>query len=63
MLILSRRPGETLVFETENETITLHFGLRKGQIKVSISAPESVNIARGELLLERGRPGDDEQDY
>jgi carbon storage regulator CsrA len=50
MLILTRRAGETVVLETENEKITLHFDLDGRQIKVGISAPQSVHVVRGELL-------------
>lgn len=50
MLKLTRRPGETIVLETDNEEITLHFKLDGKLIKVGIDAPKSVNIARGELL-------------
>ncbi|MFP5415235.1 MAG: carbon storage regulator [Gammaproteobacteria bacterium] len=55
MLKLTRRPGETLILETENEKITLHFDLDGKQIKVRIDAPASVNIVRGEVLDLDGR--------
>ena len=50
MLILTRRPGETLVLQTDHEEIEIQFGLDGRQIKVSIDAPPSVRIVRGELL-------------
>ena len=46
---LTRRPGETIVLTTGNEEITIHFDLASRQIKVSVDAPLSVDILRGEL--------------
>ena len=50
MLKLTRRPGETLVLQTEHEEIRIHFKLHHQQIKLGIVAPSSVVILRGELL-------------
>ena len=50
MLILSRRSGETIVLKTETEEIVMHFDIDSKQVAVSIDAPQSVRIWRGELL-------------
>jgi carbon storage regulator CsrA len=49
MLSLTRRPGETLILQTETEEIVIYFDLDGKQIKVGINAPSSVSILRGEL--------------
>lgn len=49
MLKLRRRPGETLIFETEQGRIRIYFGLDHQQIKLSIQVPKTINIIRGEL--------------
>ena len=50
MLVLTRRVGETLLIETDNEVIEvmiLHAG--GNQVRVGIEADKSVRIVRAEL--------------
>ncbi|MDX2464410.1 MAG: carbon storage regulator [Porticoccus sp.] len=49
MLKLSRRSGETLVIQTEEGKVTIHFRLENGRAKLEIKAPRSVKIWRGEI--------------
>lgn len=47
MLILTRRPGETIRI---NDDITLHVvEIKGGQVRLAIDAPRSVHVMRGEL--------------
>lgn len=48
MLVLSRRASESLVIG-ENITITI-LDIGRGQVRIGIDAPKSVNIVRDELL-------------
>jgi len=57
MLILSRRPGESLRIG-DDVTITV-LGVRGGQVKIGIDAPKSVKIVREELTV--GRTGSPEE--
>jgi carbon storage regulator len=52
MLILTRRPGETLIVETpDGERITVTVLEVKGnQVKIGTDAPDDVSIVRKELL-------------
>jgi carbon storage regulator len=48
MLVLSRKPGETVVI---GGTVTLTvLGRTGGRIRIGIAAPNNVRILRGELL-------------
>ena len=51
MLILTRKPHETIVLRTTaGEVITMRYlNARKGTIRIGIEAPESIHILRGEL--------------
>jgi carbon storage regulator CsrA len=58
MLVLARRPDETIVFP--NVGVTLRIVRVKGQVvRVAIDAPDDVRILRGEIATEPGdsRPG------
>ncbi len=52
MLILTRRPGETIIIETpagERIQVTV-LGIKGNQVRVGTEAPEDVQIMREELL-------------
>jgi carbon storage regulator len=52
MLILTRRPGETLIIETpagEQITATV-LGTKGNQVRIGTDAPADVSIVREELL-------------
>ena len=48
MLILSRRPDESIIIGDDIEVIIL--GIQKGQVRIGIEAPKHVKILRDELL-------------
>jgi carbon storage regulator len=48
MLVLTRRPGETILIGDDIEITVL--AVDGNQIRVGIDAPEDVKILRGELL-------------
>lgn len=48
MLILSRKPGESICLPGSNTTITIH-RLSGGRVSLAIDAPREVAILRGEL--------------
>jgi carbon storage regulator CsrA len=52
MLDLSRKPGERIIMTLRSgQTITLtYLGMRNGQGRIGIEAPDSVRILREELL-------------
>ena len=52
MLILTRRPGETIYIGDE-VTVTV-LGVKGNQVRIGINAPDKVNILREELV-ERDR--------
>ena len=52
MLILTRRPGETLIIETPagkqiKVTVT---GIKGNQVRIGTDAPDNIAIVRAELL-------------
>jgi carbon storage regulator len=51
MLILTRGQGETIQIGEVVEITVL--GMKAGQVRLGITAPESVKILRGELLTHR----------
>jgi len=55
MLILTRRPGETILFG-DNIHVTV-VDVDRNQVRIGIDAPQEVKIVREELLAE-----DDGQD-
>jgi len=48
MLVLSRRPNETLVFPGLQTTIQV-VSIKKGVVRLGVEAPEHVRVLRGEL--------------
>ena len=52
MLILTRRPGETIIIETPTgEKITVAvLGVKGNQIRIGMDAPKDVTILREELV-------------
>ncbi len=51
MLVLSRKPNETIVFETSDGPITIH--VKKcftGRVSIGCLAPKNVRVARGEIV-------------
>lgn len=52
MLVLSRKPGETLVITHQGVEIAVTVvGLRKGAVRLGIGAPPEVQILRQELTV------------
>jgi carbon storage regulator CsrA len=52
MLVLSRREGEAIIFETNDGPIEVRLTRIDGQqAKIGIGAPKAVRIIREELLL------------
>jgi carbon storage regulator len=49
MLILTRRPGESLVVDG-HATVTV-LGVKGRQVRIGITAPESVRVLRQEVSL------------
>jgi carbon storage regulator len=52
VLILTRRPGETLIIETpasEQITVTV-LGIKGNQVSIGTDAPDDISIVREELL-------------
>jgi len=52
MLILTRRPGETLIIETpagERFTVTV-LEVKGNQVRIGTAAPDNISIVRQELL-------------
>lgn len=50
MLNLKRRSGESLILQTSDGEVLIHFTLQNGQIKLAIDAPREVVILRDELV-------------
>ena len=50
MLILTRNTSESFIFETSDGTIEVTIcGVKGGQVRVGIDAPDSVDVWRKEL--------------
>ncbi len=52
MLILIRRPGESIIIETpagERITVTV-LGVKGNQVRIGTDAPDDISIMREELL-------------
>ena len=47
MLVLSRKPGESIVINSNIEVTVISIG--KGRVKIGISAPDDLRILRSEL--------------
>ena len=56
MLALTRKPGESIVIQTEQGTITVEVVAAHGQVKLGIHAPPEVPILRSELLQRETAP-------
>ena len=50
MLILTRKPGETLVIQ-DNIRITI-LGVKGNQVRIGIDAPREISVHREEVYLE-----------
>jgi carbon storage regulator len=52
MLILTRRPGESIIIEIpagERTTVAV-LGIKGNQVRIGTDAPDDINIVREELL-------------
>lgn len=56
MLILSRRPGESLIIGDHIRVSIL--GVKGGQVRIGIEAPKDVSVHREEIWfkIQRGEP-------
>jgi len=51
MLVLSRKISEKIILQTsDGEIVLMVIGIDRGQVKLGLDAPKSVNICRSELL-------------
>lgn len=51
MLVLTRRPDESLVFLTVDGKITIRINeVDKGQVKLTVEAPKAVRLMRDQAL-------------
>ena len=55
MLVLTRRPGQTLTIGN-NVTVTV-LGIRGSQVRIGISAPNDVSVHREEIVVQATNPG------
>jgi carbon storage regulator len=55
MLVLTRRPGQTLTIG-DNVTVTV-LSIRGSQVRIGISAPNDVAVHREEILVEMTKAG------
>ncbi|MCL1485164.1 carbon storage regulator (plasmid) [Marinobacter sp. M3C] len=55
MLILTRRPGETLVMKTESgELINVTvLGVKASQVRIGVDAPKTVAVNREEIHIKK----------
>jgi len=54
-LILSRRPGQALVFRTASGEVikaTL-IGMHANQVRIAVDAPQSISVDREEIYLKK----------
>ncbi|SHG22576.1 carbon storage regulator, CsrA [Marinomonas polaris DSM 16579] len=51
MLILTRRPGETLVFGDNREIEVTVLGVQGSQVRIGVTAPKEVPVHREEIYL------------
>jgi carbon storage regulator CsrA len=56
MLALTRKPGESIVIETAQGTITVEVVAAHGPVKLGIQAPPEVAILRSELVQREVAP-------
>lgn len=52
-LVISRRPGESIVIADGEVRITF-LGMNGAQARISVRAPRDIKILREELVTERG---------
>jgi carbon storage regulator len=50
MLVLTRRPGQTLTIG-DNVTVTV-LGIRGSQVRIGISAPNDISVHRAEIVVQ-----------
>ena len=55
MLVLTRRPGQTLTIG-DNVTVTV-LGIRGSQVRIGISAPNDIAVHREEILVQMTNAG------
>ena len=55
MLVLTRRPGQTLTIGN-NVTVTV-LGIRGSQVRIGISAPNDIAVHREEIVVQMTNPG------
>lgn len=55
MLILTRRPNETLVFRTASGELikATVLGVHANQVRIGVDAPKSVSVDREEIFLKK----------
>jgi carbon storage regulator CsrA len=55
MLILTRRPNETLVFRTASGEIikATVLGVHSNQVRIGVDAPKSISVDREEIYLKK----------
>jgi len=55
MLILTRRPGETLVLEAASGELikATVLGVHANQVRIGVDAPQSVSVDREEIYLKK----------
>jgi carbon storage regulator len=51
MLILTRRPGETLIFGDNREIEVTVLGVKGNQVRIGVTAPKDVPVHREEIYL------------
>jgi carbon storage regulator len=54
MLVLSRRPGEAIIIETQIKIVVLE--VQGNRVRLGISAPENVRVARQEVRERISKP-------
>jgi carbon storage regulator len=55
MLVLTRRPGQTLTIG-DNVTVTV-LGIRGSQVRIGISAPNDISVHREEIVVQMSNSG------
>jgi carbon storage regulator len=55
MLVLTRRPGQTLTIG-DNVTVTV-LGIRGSQVRIGICAPNDISVHREEILVQTTNAG------
>lgn len=55
MLVITRRPGESIAIDRSIEIVVLE--VRGGQVRIGIDAPQEISIMRCELLRTEAKEG------